>query len=848
MWATSLKLPKSVLAKILLLLPLTLLPSHALAYPVIPGNSTTAVVAPYDTPVSGTGNIGISTTGYREYFTYANKYRIRQTGTVTRVRFYVDSPANVTGLYIKIWRYDSVSGGFDLVGTSNDISGSLTASGFNTIDLSSPITGVQAGDYFGFRIEASGGGTATPFVDHSFSNATMYYTQNSAASASDFNWVGQSVAGTSRAVPIQLYMTAPQVVFIGDSLVAGHRLFNSYLEASVAGEPSGTIPTQFAATTSYSYQNMGIGGQSSTSIKNRFSADVVNASPRMVVVVNAGANDNVQTGGASAKTTFLNNWTTMLNLAQANNITFVAIPIMPETSFFTNADNVVIDDWNASLRTLISSYSNATYIDGASYIGQFRSGGSAGNLWDLNPSYADSDGAHLNSTGYGVLAQAIVDGLKPRATITNNFSTWQRGNVTLNYTLFQQGDANTLNLSQTATSGVEYSTDGSTWYDATDAGGSSEGLTGLASSQTGTAHTFIWDSAADLPSTEDSSVYLRIRPRDSTDSATSWQTTSAFGIDNVAPSGVGVPSFGTITTSSIEIIKPSAVTEGGSLYQWQPRQNTTSPLGLISVSNTATASSLSANTQYTFDAQYKDSSGNTSGYGTSVSKYTLAPDPTALTATASGTNTLLTTGRFANDTSGSSGYYFSRAGANSGWIQTPSWQDTTANACDMYTYTIKYRNGDGVETNTQSIDSRRTVCGSRGGVPSIAQVSKGSVSPLVAPTQPVAPLAPTTPATTAVSTKAQTVAEIKNIQALLATNKTLYPEGLVTGTYGPLTRKAVERFQLTYGVVASKKDVGFGILGPKTKAKIAEVFSTKNTLNLANQTKTCATQKPSEGC
>lgn len=47
----------------------------------------------------------------------------------------------------------------------------------------------------------------------------------------------------------------------------------------------------------------------------------------------------------------------------------------------------------------------------------------------------------------------------------------------------------------------------------------------------------------------------------------------------------------------------------------------------------------------------------------------------------------------------------------------------------------------------------------------------------------------------------------------------VYPEGLVTGYFGSLTRGAVERFQEKYGI-AGPGDPGYGYVGPKTRAKI----------------------------
>jgi hypothetical protein len=66
--------------------------------------------------------------------------------------------------------------------------------------------------------------------------------------------------------------------------------------------------------------------------------------------------------------------------------------------------------------------------------------------------------------------------------------------------------------------------------------------------------------------------------------------------------------------------------------------------------------------------------------------------------------------------------------------------------------------------------------------------------------------------------------EVRRLQELLAQDKELYPEGLVTGYYGSLTREAVRRFQLKYGVISSPSDQGNGRLGPRTRAKMREVY------------------------
>ena len=59
---------------------------------------------------------------------------------------------------------------------------------------------------------------------------------------------------------------------------------------------------------------------------------------------------------------------------------------------------------------------------------------------------------------------------------------------------------------------------------------------------------------------------------------------------------------------------------------------------------------------------------------------------------------------------------------------------------------------------------------------------------------------------------------VKTLQALLAADSTIYPEGLVTGFYGQLTTKAVRKFQEKHGL----ERVGF--IGPRTKLKLNELL------------------------
>lgn len=66
---------------------------------------------------------------------------------------------------------------------------------------------------------------------------------------------------------------------------------------------------------------------------------------------------------------------------------------------------------------------------------------------------------------------------------------------------------------------------------------------------------------------------------------------------------------------------------------------------------------------------------------------------------------------------------------------------------------------------------------------------------------------------------------VEVLQAILAADDTVYPEGLVTGYYGPLTTKAVRNFQKKHGISP------LGIVGPMTMKKLNEI-ATANGLSV----------------
>lgn len=64
--------------------------------------------------------------------------------------------------------------------------------------------------------------------------------------------------------------------------------------------------------------------------------------------------------------------------------------------------------------------------------------------------------------------------------------------------------------------------------------------------------------------------------------------------------------------------------------------------------------------------------------------------------------------------------------------------------------------------------------------------------------------------------------DVKQLQEILVREE-VYPEGIISGYFGSLTKKAVQRFQEKYGI-AKSADVGYGEVGPNTRAKLNQLL------------------------
>lgn len=75
-----------------------------------------------------------------------------------------------------------------------------------------------------------------------------------------------------------------------------------------------------------------------------------------------------------------------------------------------------------------------------------------------------------------------------------------------------------------------------------------------------------------------------------------------------------------------------------------------------------------------------------------------------------------------------------------------------------------------------------------------------------------------------------TGANVTELQTYLAKDANIYPEGLVTGYFGQLTKVAVERFQTAQGIISqgTPETTGYGRVGPVTMARINSLLGAGN--------------------
>lgn len=343
------------------------------------------------TPVFGTG------TTSREYLIYAHDRRIRQSGTLRRVKLYTPSLTNMTAIYFEVWRLASTT--WTLIGRTENVLSQLGTSGLNTVTFASPVQNAQAGDFLG--VYAVGNG-ANVFAGTTIGVGTvLYYTTDQPAQTTGYVWTGAIPFNYSLDAEADMY--SPDAVMIGDSITAGHSVNWSFLETTDTNATA--YPGTVGQMTGWSYQNMGIGGQTCVQVQSRFSVDAVNLAPKIIYLM-CGVNDIA--GGTSQSATMAA-VTSMLSAAQAAGIKVVHFAIAPWTNG-TNVQMATRDSYNAQFAALDATYGAIT-VNLDSTLGQNRPSGPVGNLWDILTAYSDGSGVHFNTAGYTALGTQAYSAL-----------------------------------------------------------------------------------------------------------------------------------------------------------------------------------------------------------------------------------------------------------------------------------------------------------------------------------------------------------------------------------------------------------------------------------------------------
>ncbi|WP_431123657.1 SGNH/GDSL hydrolase family protein [Flagellimonas flava] len=181
----------------------------------------------------------------------------------------------------------------------------------------------------------------------------------------------------------QKLLTAPmdenRVVFMGNSITEGW---------------TNGMPSFFENP---SYVNRGISGQTTPQMLLRFRQDVIDLKPKVVLIL-AGTNDIAENTGPMTLEQIRDNIQSMVELAQANNITPIICSVLPAFDYPWKpkmAPNIKIPQLNNMLQRLARD-KNIFYLDYFSAMSDNRNG--------LPKELAD-DGVHPTTKGYEIMAE-----------------------------------------------------------------------------------------------------------------------------------------------------------------------------------------------------------------------------------------------------------------------------------------------------------------------------------------------------------------------------------------------------------------------------------------------------------
>ncbi len=347
--------------------------------------------------IEATGGALTATTNGLELIHLARNERVTGKTTVTKIKL-ITKTNDLTQAYFYIWRKTPTA--YEIVSVESILIKLAAGTAEQEITLDTPIDVVE-GDFTGVLYGRSTGNTQAAYLT---AVGGGKYRVGATYDETPVDWDAETTLGSVQVIHVQ--GQTPLLVTIGDSINASipqHASMVDGLWTYENVEKSWQYKLQ-ALNSKFYYQNCGVGGNNTTQIAARFNRDVVLKKPRFAVI-SGGVNDIAQ---SVLKSVYIANMTAILDACLANNIIPIVWKIMPWTDGINEA-MVTRDDWNADLETLFNTYEieGKIIIDFDEDLGQFRTGGAVGNLWNIKPEY-DEDGVHYTEAGYAKIAEVML--------------------------------------------------------------------------------------------------------------------------------------------------------------------------------------------------------------------------------------------------------------------------------------------------------------------------------------------------------------------------------------------------------------------------------------------------------
>jgi C1A family cysteine protease len=236
-----------------------------------------------------------------------------------------------------------------------------------------------------------------------------------------------------------------------------------------------------------------------------------------------------------------------------------------------------------------------------------------------------------------------------------------------------------------------------------------------------------WTSYVNLGLQVNHQYGYRVKARDGIPNETDYSTPTRYAYTAIeAPTAIG---FGTLTPTSIQVQSvntPSGLTRGNSGLLIENMTKGTSS-GWKQDNTFWASSSLSPNTNYSFRTKAKNGDSVETAYSPTFAKYTLANSPGSASFS-NATQNCIHAKWTANSNPGWTEYFCENTTGmtNSGWITNTYWDSCGLNCGTSYSFRVKTRNGDGVETGWTSLGARSTSACPPPSPPTNVQASDGT--------------------------------------------------------------------------------------------------------------------------